>query len=198
MTAQAENKTGLRQRMKVLRAQAHAAQGPGAAAALAEQLGPLLPARLGLVSQPRETLSLAGYWPIHSEIDPRPAMRASGARLLLPIVAGRDQPLDFAHWQEGDPLTEGLAGCEEPLASAAHGVPDCLLVPGLAFDRKGYRLGYGGGYYDRTLARLRARGTVLAIGVCYSVQLIDHLPHEAHDQPVDVILTPQGTLVPAP
>jgi 5-formyltetrahydrofolate cyclo-ligase len=138
---------------------------------------------------------VAGYWPMRSEADPRPLMAelsALGHPLALPSVVKRAAPLLFRCWQEGDPLGRGAYGTSEPLQTAAPVVPSVLLVPLLAFDAEGYRLGYGGGYYDRTLAALRVRQTVLAIGIAYAGQEIPAVPHEAHDLRLDAVLSETG------
>jgi 5-formyltetrahydrofolate cyclo-ligase len=139
-----------------------------------------------------EGAPVSGFWPIGSEIDLAPLLRALAARghtVALPVVVGRDRPLDFRAWREGDEMAEGPYGIREPLESAAEITPQVLLVPLLAFDRAGYRLGYGGGYYDRSLASLRARGNAIAIGVAWAAQEVPAVPHDEHDQPLDWMLT---------
>jgi 5-formyltetrahydrofolate cyclo-ligase len=138
---------------------------------------------------------VAGYWPMKSEADPRALMTAlcaKGHLLALPCVAKRGAPLVFHRWKEGDPLTNGAFGTSEPLLCAERVTPSVLLVPLLAFDAVGYRLGYGGGFYDRTLETLRAAGDILAIGIAYAGQEIPAVPHAAHDQRLDAILTENG------
>jgi 5-formyltetrahydrofolate cyclo-ligase len=138
---------------------------------------------------------VAGYWPMKSEADPRPLMAALsslGHPLALPCVEKRAAPLLFRCWKEGDPLGRGAYGTSEPLPAAAPVIPSVLLVPLLAFDAQGFRLGYGGGYYDRTLAVLRAARPVTAIGIAYAGQEIPAVPHEAHDLRLDAILTEAG------
>jgi 5-formyltetrahydrofolate cyclo-ligase len=133
-------------------------------------------------------LIIGGYWPLGSEIDSRPLLTSlanSGIRCALPVVTGPDRPLIFRQWRPGDELVPGQEGGPIPNAAAPELSPDLLLVPLLAFDNKGYRLGQGGGYYDRTLATLR----VLAIGLAYVGQEIDEVPHEAHDVRLDWIVT---------
>jgi len=138
---------------------------------------------------------VAGYWAFREEADPRALMlelAAKGHPLALPCVVARHTPLRFHLWRESDAMRVGAFGLTEPHADAEVVVPSVLLVPLLAFDAEGYRLGYGGGYYDRTLAVLRARGSVRAIGVAYAGQEVAALPHEAHDQRLDAILTEKG------
>ena len=118
---------------------------------------------------------------------------AEGWTTALPIVVGKELPLKFRRWVPGEPLVSGLWDIQIPVETSPEVEPDVLLVPMLAFDRKGYRLGYGGGFYDRTLAKLRALKKVTAIGVAYAGQEIDAVPHDAHDQPLDWIMTEQET-----
>jgi len=134
---------------------------------------------------------VAGYWPVRDEADPRALMRAlagRGAALALPRIDAKGAALSFRRWQEGDALTDNHHGIAEPRAEAEVLVPDVVLVPLLAFDARGHRLGYGGGYYDRTLASLSAR----AIGVAYSGQEIDAIAAEPHDRRLDAVVTELG------
>lgn len=137
------------------------------------------------------TLSL--FAPFRDEIDTAPLaalLRAAGARLALPVILGRDRPLLFRRWDAGAPLTPaGAFRIPEPGPDAPEVVPDTLLVPLAAFDRAGYRIGYGAGFYDRTLALLRANGPVLALGYAFACQEVDHVPAEPHDEPVDMMIT---------
>lgn len=138
---------------------------------------------------------VAGYWAFREEADPRALMLALAARghpLALPRVVARHTPLRFHLWNESDAMRVGSFGVTEPEVGAETITPSVLLVPLLAFDAEGYRLGYGGGYYDRTLEVLRARGPIRAIGIAYSGQEIAAVPHEAHDQRLDDILTEKG------
>lgn len=135
---------------------------------------------------------VSGFWPIGSEVDVAPVLRALVARghaVALPVVVGRDRPLVFRAWREGDAMGEGPYGIREPLESAPEIAPRVLLVPLLAFDRAGYRLGYGGGFYDRSLALLREGGPVVAIGAAWAAQEVPAVPHDQHDQPLDWVLT---------
>lgn len=138
---------------------------------------------------------VASYWPLGSEADPRPLARVLAARghtILLPCLSANDTPLVFRQWREGDVLSPGRHGAGEPAGDAPQLVPDVVFVPLLAFDARGSRLGQGGGHYDRTLAALRARGRVIAIGIAYADQEVNPLPKEAHDQPLDMVLTERG------
>ncbi|HEY5337278.1 MAG TPA: 5-formyltetrahydrofolate cyclo-ligase, partial [Rhizomicrobium sp.] len=135
---------------------------------------------------------VAGYWPMGDEADPRELMAALAARghdLALPRVESKHAPLVFHRWREGDALIAHKLGMSEPHVDRAIVVPDIVLVPLLAFDAEGYRLGYGGGFYDRTLEALRAKHTIHAIGIAYAGQEIKSLPHESHDQRLDAVLT---------
>ena len=137
-------------------------------------------------------VAVSGFWPIGSEIDSRPLLLALAARghvVALPVVVGRDRSLIFRAWREGDAMAEGPYGIREPLESAPEVVPQVLLVPLLAFDRAGYRLGYGGGFYDRSLAGLRAQGAATAIGAAWAGQEVPAVPHDDHDQPLDWMLS---------
>lgn len=112
----------------------------------------------------------------------------------LPVVIAKGEPLQFRSWQAGEPLIEGNFGIETPPETAVNVFPDVLLVPMLAFDRQGYRLGYGGGFYDRTIAKLRKLKPVTAIGVAYAAQEMLDLPSGEHDEPLDWILTEKGQM----
>jgi 5-formyltetrahydrofolate cyclo-ligase len=140
---------------------------------------------------------VAGFSPIRDEIDPTPlmlALQAKGARLCLPVTPprGSSAPLTFRAWSPGDPLDRSPFGVPEPHPDASEVEPDLLLVPLLAFDGRGGRLGYGAGHYDRTLRALRARRKVIAVGLAYAAQARDDLPLEPHDEPLDAILSEMG------
>jgi 5-formyltetrahydrofolate cyclo-ligase len=133
---------------------------------------------------------LAGYMPIRSEIDPLPAMAEAAAHgpVAVPVIAGADLPLDFSLWEPGCALREGPFGAMVPEVDRFI-EPEILIVPLVAFDRAGGRLGYGGGFYDRTLERLRSRRPTLAIGFAYAAQEAEGLPLEPTDQPLDMVVT---------
>lgn len=142
-------------------------------------------------------LIVSGYMPMKTEINPLPLMRKfadAGAHLALPAVQGRGQPLIMRAWKFGDALKSGQWGIREPLDSAAEVDPDVLLVPLAAFDRNGHRIGYGAGYYDMTLARLRNLKPVTAIGLAFAVQEIPGVPATGRDEPLDLVLTERETL----
>jgi len=103
-------------------------------------------------------------------------------------------PLVFRAWQPGDEMATVAWGIREPLASRAELQPDVLLVPLLAFDRRGFRLGYGGGFYDRSLEALRRLKPVVAVGIAFDEQHMDAVPHLDYDQPLDWVLTPSGPI----
>lgn len=136
---------------------------------------------------------IAGYAAIGSEADPAALLtRLDGEAHVcaLPRIEERHAPLVFRRWRPGETLGPGLHGTREPFSSAAECVPDIVLVPLLAFDAAGRRLGYGGGYYDRTLAALRAGGgSVLAVGVAFSMQEAQDLPEEEFDERLDWVVT---------
>jgi 5-formyltetrahydrofolate cyclo-ligase len=117
------------------------------------------------------------------------ALEARGHGLCLPVVVGRGRALAFRRWRTGEALIEGAYGAQVPANGAEVCTPTVLLVPLLAFDRAGYRLGYGGGFYDRTLAGLRAQAPVLAVGLAYAGQEMPAVPREATDQPLDWLVT---------
>jgi 5-formyltetrahydrofolate cyclo-ligase len=135
---------------------------------------------------------VAGYHAHRDEADPALLLQAlakAGAHIALPRVTAKDEALEFHLVPDGGILHPGAFGIHEPLAHWPRAIPDLLLVPLLAFDLRGTRLGYGGGYYDRTLAALpRARG----VGIAYAGQRMDFLPHDAHDYPLHAVLTETG------
>ena len=138
---------------------------------------------------------VAGYWPVGCELDCRPLLQwfgAAGWDCALPVVVGAAAPLRFRRWRPGEPLVAGGGGIPEPASSAPEVSPSVVLVPLVAFDRAGRRLGQGAGHYDRTLAVLRARAPVLVVGLAFAVQEEPALPAAPHDQPLDWIVTEQG------
>jgi 5-formyltetrahydrofolate cyclo-ligase len=177
----ASAKTLLRAQMRAIRAAA-ARNDLGAAQRAADNLPSAL---LG------QFATVAGYAPLSSEIDPLPLLTRltrAGARLALPRTLD-GQPLQFHLWQPGQVLTKSAFGVAEPESTAPLCEPDLILVPLLAFDRFGGRMGYGQGHYDRTLANLRRRQTIVALGLAYDAQEVANLPLEDHDETLDGILT---------
>lgn len=140
---------------------------------------------------------IAAYFPIRDEISPLDAARdlAADNQLCLPVVAARDQALIFRPWKMDAPLTRGAFGTMIP-EGGADVTPDIVIVPLVAFDASGHRLGYGGGYYDRSLAALRARGALRAIGLAYGDQYCPDLPTLPTDQRLDAIVTETRILWP--
>jgi 5-formyltetrahydrofolate cyclo-ligase len=133
---------------------------------------------------------LSGYMPIRTEIDPLPAMAEASAHgpVGVPVITGAGAPLRFARWEPGMEMVSGAFGAQVPAAPSFF-EPEILIVPLLAFTAQGGRLGYGGGFYDRTLEGLRAKRPTLAVGFAYAAQEVDALPLEATDQRLDMIVT---------
>lgn len=142
---------------------------------------------------------VAGYLPMGDEIDVLPALaalRASGHGIAMPVVVARGEPLEFRQWRPDDPLEDGPLGTRHPCDSAPVAEPAVLIVPLLGYDRRGYRLGYGGGFYDRTVAALRSAGKVTAIGVGFAGQEVARIPRGPQDEAMDWIVTPQEAFRP--
>ncbi len=140
-------------------------------------------------------MTVSGFAAIRDEINPADLMtwlHAEGVRLALPVMAGKGLPLLLRAWAPGDAMEAAAWGIAEPLDDKPEVEPDVVLLPLLAFDACGNRLGYGGGFYDRTLAKLRAKRPVLAVGLAYDEQRVDAVPVEAYDQRLDWVLTPSG------
>ncbi len=188
-----EAKRTSRAAARAVRAAAHARAGAAAALALRARVLAALAAR------PDATGPIAGFWSMGDEIDMRPllcALDAAGHVVALPVTVGRDRPLLFRRWRPDAAMVPGGFGTSVPAADADIVVPRILIVPLLAFDRAGCRLGYGGGYYDRTLAGLRAGGPIVAIGVAYAAQEVDAVPHGVADARLDLIVTERETIEP--
>lgn len=186
----AEQKAWLRASVLKQRAGPHANGATAAAMAIAGIAA-------DLVSRHRPRV-VSAYVPMRDEIDCLPALdriAASGVVTAVPVVVGKARPLVFRRWRPGEPLQAAAFGVSVPPDSAPEVVPDLLLVPLAAFDRDGYRLGYGGGFYDRTLEKLRAGGTVFAYGLAYDEQQIERVPCEPFDQRLDGIVTPSGLII---
>ena len=135
---------------------------------------------------------VSGFMPMKTEINPLPLMKKladAGVQLALPVTGRRGQPLTMRAWRWGEPLASGVWGIREPKPEAPQVDPDILLVPLLAFDRAGRRLGYGGGFYDLTLAQLRSRKAVIAVGLAYAAQEIASVPTTPRDATLDLVLT---------
>jgi 5-formyltetrahydrofolate cyclo-ligase len=182
-------KRALRQQIKVWREGLSAAQRLQTAKALADH-------GLGFLGRaPGDVVS--GFASMADELDAMPLLRrlaADGWRLALPLVEGKGKPLQFRAWTPGDAMDSGVWGIAEPKADKAVLEPDVLLVPLLAFDAEGWRLGYGGGFYDRTLRLLRSRKPVIAVGLAFDAQRVDAVPHLDYDERLDWVLTPSGAI----
>jgi 5-formyltetrahydrofolate cyclo-ligase len=141
---------------------------------------------------------VSAYWPIRSEADPRPileGLRDRGLALCLPAMAGGR--MLFRSWTPWEPIVPGGFGTLVPREDAAELVPATLIVPLVAFDRRGHRIGYGKGHFDRALAELtRTRGSVRTVGIAYAVQEVARVPDEPHDRPLDAIVTERGVIQP--
>jgi 5-formyltetrahydrofolate cyclo-ligase len=147
----------------------------------------------------RPVTPVGGYWPIRSEVDVRPLMEALIRRghdlALSQIIHPR---LSWRLWHPGDPLIKGGFGVREPGPDAPEVFPKALLVPLVAFDRRGGRVGYGKGHFDRAIAALEAQHPVLTIGLAYPIQEIDAVPIEPHDRLLDLIITSDEVIRTAP
>ncbi len=166
-----------------MRARRAALADPAAAAKAAEIL-------FANILRPGDVVAV--FWSIRDELDTtalRVGLIERGHRVALPVVVGRGQPLALRTWRPGDAMTTGPFGIREPLEGAAELVPTLIIVPFLAVDRRGYRLGYGGGYYDRTIAALPAARTV---GWGYAGQVVETVPVDQYDRRVDAVVTEAG------
>ena len=180
-----EEKAAFRRRMGARRRELAAADAPADAGRQAAELF------FAHVSLPEGAI-VSAYWPMGDELDPRPLIhriQGAGHTIGLPVVVARGAPLIFRDWTPETRFIPGGFKTEVPEPAAPEVVPTMLLVPLLAFDLKGYRLGYGGGFYDRTLVKLRAASKVTAIGFAYEGQRVDEVPRAEYDQPLDAILT---------
>lgn len=183
MTDLAAIKAAARTAAFARRKEAHEAGIPGVAGHLSEVLA-------GYRGVP-----LAGYMAMRTEIDPTPAMEEAAAHgpVGVPVIQSAGQPLKFSRWEPEIALKDGPFGARIPETEDFF-EPEILIVPLVAFDRGGGRLGYGGGFYDRTLQLLRSRRPTLAIGFAYSAQEAESLPLEPTDQPLDMIVTERGVI----
>jgi len=160
-----------------------AAERQTAAEAIAARVFPI-PIKTGMI--------VSGYSPLKSEINPLPLLRklaTAGAQLALPVVAGRGKPLIMRSYAFGQLLDAGVWGIREPKDDALEVEPDILIVPLAAFDRKGNRIGYGAGYYDMTINRLRQRKPAMAVGIAYAAQEVPEVPVTPRDARLDLVLT---------
>jgi 5-formyltetrahydrofolate cyclo-ligase len=181
MTDVAAHKAAAREKAFASRAQAHAAGGDEAA-------NRNLIGHLALFSQVQ---IIAGYMPMRTEISPLATMtilHGQGKRICVPVIEGAGRPLKFAEWTPEAEMQAGPFGALVP-ADAGYLEPELLITPLVAFDRQGYRLGYGGGYYDRSFAELRRKRTTWGIGFAYAGQEVKAVPREATDQQLDALVT---------
>lgn len=160
-------------------------------------LGHLLSAARSVPGMAAPGMAVAGYWPLRDEFDVRPLLAhlaAAGHACGLPVTTAPGMPLAFRRWTAAADLMPGPFGTRQPPPSAPPLRPGLLLVPLLAFDRRGWRLGYGGGYYDRTLAALRREGAVVAVGAAFAAQEVDAVPHGPGDERLDWVITEAGAI----
>jgi 5-formyltetrahydrofolate cyclo-ligase len=188
------DKERLREAARGRRLAAHLESADEAALAVASHFTAALGGEFGV----SPGAAVAGYWPIGDEFDLRPLMHAligAGYACALPRMTAIDAPLDFHRWRPDDVLVAGRHGISEPDPKAAERVfPDVVIAPLLAFDAFGYRLGYGVGYYDRTIAQLRGAGNVLVVGAAFAAQEVDSVPHDDHDECLDWVVTEAGVM----
>lgn len=187
-TAVAEAKASLRKLMRTVRAEV-SAKGGEAPADLKKQI-------IGHVTDQKlikKGVVVAGYMALSGELDPEPTLEAlleAGVIVALPVTGEPGEALVFRTWRAGEPLDMGRFGTLEPKASAPQVAPDLVLVPLLAFDSQGNRLGFGGGYYDRTLAEIRQNKNIAAYGVAFDEQEVEAVPADSLDAPLDGVFTP--------
>ncbi len=189
--ALAAQKTVARKAASARRKAFHTENGGNAAGLVAERALATLSPQVGQV--------ISAFVPIGSEVDLSTLMyglETRGCAVVLPCVIAPETPLVFRRWKQGDALVKEDFGTRAPAPTAEAMEPDILFVPMLAFDRGGYRLGYGGGFYDRSLDALRRNKSVLAVGTAYSVQEVEAVPRGTYDQPLDWIVTEQEAFKP--
>ncbi|MEX2450399.1 MAG: 5-formyltetrahydrofolate cyclo-ligase [Rhodospirillales bacterium] len=187
------DKAAWRERLKDIRRGLGPERRARAGAAVCERAEMLIRKNMSLPTD----AAVSGFWPIGEEIDIRPILeRLHGAGYVcaLPVVPGKRMRLIFRRWVPGTALVSAGFGLSQPDGDAPETTPRAVLMPLLGFDQEGYRLGWGGGYFDRTLAFLRAQGDVSAIGVGFAAQRVDTLPHDGHDQRLDFMVTEEGVI----
>ena len=187
-----EAKRQLAEKMRPLRREAHRRAGRAAAENLWQQFEGAR--RQGLIIDSDDVVS--GYWPIRDELDTRRLLTGltdQGIRCALPVVDGRDKPLLFRRWQPGLELVQRSFGLSEPPEAARVLTPRVLLVPLLAVDSRGNRLGYGGGNYDRTLSFLRQSVSIVAVGIAFEAQRVADVPYDRRDAALDWVVTENST-----
>ena len=194
----AAEKAALRKHAGKTRA-ALAADDTDAAGMLASQAGIVAEIALSILDSPGSGGDLpivAAYFPLRSELSPLPlieALATKGFATAMPVTPEPGNPLLFRAWAPGEPLADGPYNTKQPPSDAAEMIPSVILVPMLAFDASCWRLGYGGGFYDRTLSGLRMAGRhVVALGIAYDGQLVEKVPTGPYDMRLDGVLTPSG------
>jgi 5-formyltetrahydrofolate cyclo-ligase len=142
--------------------------------------------------------SVSAFWSIGTEPSTFPlleSLQRQNVPTALPIIEGRGKPLTFRLWQKGEPLAEAKWGIREPLAQAQEVFPDLLFVPLAAFDRSGNRLGYGAGFYDRTLTRLKSMKPITTVGIAFAIQEVPRVPADETDEKLDFVLTDREWII---
>lgn len=193
MTGTPDSKAALRTEIYARRKVAHAADRAAEGASSLAARDNFLAARMHVGAE-----IISGFRPIRTEIDVTPlmlALAAAGHRLCVPVIEGAGLPLKFREWTPDAAMVEGAFGALVP-ATGDWLEPQLLIAPLLAFDAEGWRLGYGGGFYDRTLEGLRAKRRTLAAGFAYSVQQVSEVPREPTDQRLDAVVTELGLIRP--
>ena len=188
-----EAKRTLAQKMRSVRIGVHRKIGRAVANIVCDQLQKAR--EMGLAIDKDSIVS--GYWPIRDEVDTRMVLRRlheEGIRCALPVTQGKDKGLLFRRWQPGDILQEERFSVAVPASSQPVLIPETMLVPLLAIDREGNRLGYGGGHFDRTLLGRRhgGEGPVVTVGLAYEAQLVSHVPNDERDMRLDWLITEQN------
>ena len=183
-------KRALRSRIKTWRSGLEADAAARAADAVAAH-------GLGFLRLPQRPFVVSGFSSLPDEFRAWPLLRrlhGEGHALAMPVMQGKGLPLVFRAWAPGDAMDKAVWGIAEPRADKPVLEPDIVLVPLLAFDATGWRLGYGGGYFDRTLRGLRARKSIVAVGLAYDESQVDAVPHLDYDERLDWVLRPSGPL----
>ena len=184
-----DDKDQMRRALAAQRSAHHKAHGEAEAQALAEFVSSNADKQLGAISDK----IIAAYLPMGGELDPRPlmqALRKNGKSIRLPVCINEDAPLVFRRYRQNDALLPDDMGIAAPRATAQQVTPDIVLLPLLAFDGQGHRLGRGGGFYDRTLAELKKRSDCRFIGLAFDMQMVDKCPIAPHDEALHAVLTP--------
>jgi 5-formyltetrahydrofolate cyclo-ligase len=185
----AEEKQALRKEMRAIRRDFHKASGERASFDLME----LVSSSAAL----KNAEIISCFWPIQTEVNTVPLIHKlykAGHQICLPIVVGNAQPLIFRQWTPETEMLEGAYKAMTPVESSPQLVPDLILSPLLAFDRNGYRLGYGGGFYDRSIEEIKTTKPLVTAGLAYSVQEVDNVPTEKTDQKLDFLITEKEIL----